>query len=250
MRNMLIVFVFVLATAASAQQSAPSHGRPSPPPAPPPHTTAPRTVAPPIVFPLPSLPQQPAGGLTTPPAPFNFTNPTVPARDLYRVRPGAPYRTHAMPYGAGGYGYGADVGAYEPQAPTGTIETQPAGMMRLDVTPESAQVFVDSFYVGTVADIETRRVLTLAAGPHRVEIRAGDYEPAAFDVRIEPNDTITYRTALQPARPAAPVRPQAAAAAATKMYVIPNCYLGNVPPRADRLPRGCDVKQVHVVGGP
>jgi len=37
-------------------------------------------------------------------------------------------------------------------------------------------------------------------------------------------------------------------AAATKMYMIPNCYLGNIPPRANRLPQGCDIKQVQVLG--
>jgi hypothetical protein len=31
------------------------------------------------------------------------------------------------------------------------------------------------------------------------------------------------------------------------MYVIPNCYLGNIPPRANRLPSGCDIKQVQVL---
>jgi hypothetical protein len=32
------------------------------------------------------------------------------------------------------------------------------------------------------------------------------------------------------------------------MYLIPNCYLGNVPPRANRLSPGCDIKQVQVLG--
>jgi hypothetical protein len=31
------------------------------------------------------------------------------------------------------------------------------------------------------------------------------------------------------------------------MYVIPNCYIGNVPPRASRLPAGCDIKQVQIL---
>lgn len=247
MRTMLAVFVFVLSAAASAQQQAPSHRPPTPPPPP---TTAPRTVAPPIVFPLPPLSQQPAGGLTSP-VPFTPVDPTRAPRDLYRVSPNRPYntRSHYPLFGyGGGYPY-ADVA--EPLPPP--QEPQPfeaPGMLRLYVTPASAQVYVDSYYAGSVADIDARRVLDLSPGPHRIEIRARDYEPLTFDVRIAPNDVVTYRGALEPARPAAPVRTGAAAAAATKMYVIQNCYLGNVPPRADRLPRGCDVKQVRVVGGP
>ncbi len=32
------------------------------------------------------------------------------------------------------------------------------------------------------------------------------------------------------------------------MYLIPNCYLGNVPPRPSRLPSGCDITRVQVLG--
>jgi hypothetical protein len=31
------------------------------------------------------------------------------------------------------------------------------------------------------------------------------------------------------------------------MYLIPNCYLGNVPPKAERLPQGCDVTRVQEI---
>ena len=250
MRTMLVVLVFVLSATASAQQQAPSHRPPTPPPPPP--TTAPRTVAPPIVFPLPPLPPQPAGGLTSP-VPFTPVDPTRAPRDLYRVPLNRPYNTRSHYPLFGGYGGGYPYGDFaEPLPPQ--QEPQPpfesGGMLRLNVTPASAQVYVDSYYVGSVADVDARRVLDLSPGPHRIEIRAGDHEPLTFDVRIAPNETVTYRGALEPARPAAPARTGASAAAATRMFVIPNCYLGNVPPRADHLPRGCDVKQVRVVGGP
>ncbi len=39
--------------------------------------------------------------------------------------------------------------------------------------------------------------MELAAGPHHVEIQAPGYRSIAFDVRIEPNDTVTYRGELQ-----------------------------------------------------
>jgi hypothetical protein len=122
------------------------------------------------------------------------------------------------------------------------------GLLRFDVTPQSAQVFVDSFYAGTIADIDAQRVLTLAAGPHRIELQAAGYQPKTFDVRIDPNDTIVYRAALERERtaPTAAARPTGP----TRMYVIPGCYAGNMAPRADRLPSGCDIKQVRVIDPP
>ena len=69
----------------------------------------------------------------------------------------------------------------------------------------------------------------------------------AFDVRIESNETVTYRAALEPSRRQPPAR-AAAPPGPARMYVIPNCYLGNIPPRQDRLPSGCSTKQVRVIG--
>jgi hypothetical protein len=119
------------------------------------------------------------------------------------------------------------------------------GLLRLAVTPAGAQVFVDSYYVGTVEDVNAQRVLELEAGPHRLEIRAPQYQTLAVDLRIQPLETVTYRGALEPTR-AAPAPPPAAGAP-TVMYVIPNCYMGNLPPRQSRLPSGCDVKHVEVL---
>lgn len=120
------------------------------------------------------------------------------------------------------------------------------GLLRLSVTPGSAHVFVDSLYVGTVDDVNAQGgVIQLEAGPHRLEFRAPGYATHTVDVRINPLETVTYRATLDLARPPAATAPTAAAP--TVMYVIPNCYLGNLPPRQSRLPSGCDVKQVQVL---
>jgi hypothetical protein len=141
----------------------------------------------------------------------------------------------------GGYPAGPDPVVTTPSAP---VEAA-AGFLRLSVTPSAAQVLIDSFYVGTVADIDAQRVLTLDEGPHRIEIRAPQYQTQTVDVRIVPREIVTYRAALEPARPPAP---PARATAPGPMYLIPNCYVGNVPPRQSRLPAGCDIKQVQVLG--
>lgn len=202
-------------------------------------------------MPYPPLTPPVAGGLNSG-VPFTPPPPALPqSPDLFRVRPGDRVysRTHVPPpfgYGGAYYGYGYDVpqtqapGAAPPSSP------EPTGMLRLTGTPESAQVFVDGYYAGALADIEARHVLTLPTGPHRIELRAPDYQPATFDVRIDPNETITYRAALEHLRPQPPVR-VAPTGGATRMYLIPNCYLGNVPPKPDRLPRGCNIKHVQII---
>lgn len=202
-------------------------------------------------MPFPPLTPPVAGGLNSG-VPFTTPPPALPqAPDLFRVRPGDRVysRTHVQPpfgYGGGYYAYGDDVPQTQAQAAAPASPVEATGLLRLTGTPESAQVFVDGYYVGSLDDIEARRVLTLPAGPHRVELRAPDYQPATFDVRIDPNETLTYRAALEHLRPPPPAR-VAPVGGATRMYVIPNCYLGNVPPKPSRLPRGCDIKRVQVI---
>ena len=67
--------------------------------------------------------------------------------------------------------------------------------MNLYVTPSSAQVLVDGFYVGTVADYQDRS-LWLESGPRRIELRADGYEPAAFDVQVIEDRIVDYRRDL------------------------------------------------------
>jgi hypothetical protein len=202
-----------------------------------PSRTPPRTVAPPIVLPFPSLTTPPTGGLT-----HGF--PFRPSNEM--TRPGRHHRGDLR----GNLGIGGFVGGYvgEPAADAAAAppEDEPAsGGLRLSVTPASGQVFIDGLYVGTVSDVEAQRVLMLDEGPHRLEIRAPQYESLGVDLRITPYEVVTYRGALDPIRraPAAPPT-----AAQTTMYVIPKCYAGNVPPRPGHLPAGCDIKHVQVLG--
>jgi len=87
----------------------------------------------------------------------------------------------------------------------------------------------------------------IEAGPHPVEIRADGFETVTFDVRIVPNETLTFRTDLKrqdvsPPPAAAPPRPTR-----RTQSVIPRCYAGDTPPRAEQLPAGCDSTRVRTI---
>jgi len=226
------------------QTAAPTRSAPPPPPPLPPPAipAAPQTVPPPILLPMPSLNPPPAGGLT-PSAPF--TPGTIqPRHDVFLNGRRNPYgnRTrYPVVYGYGGYSYTSEP---EPTAPPAAPAV--TGGLRITGVPGEAQVFVDGYFVGTIADLEAARPLTVTAGPHRLELRAAGYQSVTIDVQITAYETLTYRAALD-RLPAPPPPPRAPAAAASPMYLIPNCYLGNVPPRANRLPSGCDIKRVQVL---
>src|SRR5258705_94693 len=109
------------------------------------------------------------------------------------------------------------------------------------------QIGLDGYCVGTLDD--SNGELTLDTGPHQVELRADGYEPLRFNVQVFPDRSITYRTALKPAGAVlAPVpevlKPPEVPPPARKMiYVIPGCYVGNVPPRDAGLPADCDANR-------
>jgi hypothetical protein len=110
-------------------------------------------------------------------------------------------------------------------------------------------VFLDGYFVGGAEDFGTA-LYPLAAGVHRVELRASGFESVIFDVRVRPYETATFTHALQ--RAAAPDAPAAAAAmvrpAAPKtLYVIPRCYAGDKRPSASALPAGCDLRAMRTI---
>ena len=240
MRKLIIALAVIVITGINAPRAAHAQApnqvvRPQPPP-PPQTPPPPKTVAPPMTFPFPPLMPPVAGGL------------------LPRAGEGTPFRTFTpihRGFGPGGSPFYGPLGYAYPDTsttprPRERTAAEAMGLLRLAVTPLSAQVFVDSLYVGTVADINAQNVLQLEAGTHRIEIRAPGYHTLTFDIRIVPYETVTYRGALEPERPTPPRAP-APAGSATRMYVIPNCYVGNIPPRQNRLPAGCDIKQVQVL---
>jgi len=106
-------------------------------------------------------------------------------------------------YGYPAYGYSYPYGyGYYPVPPPGYLSVVPGrlyGGVRIVDAPRDAEVFADGYYVGIVDDFDgVFQHLNLEAGPHRIEIRAPGLPPIAFDVRVEPGQTITYRAAFRP----------------------------------------------------
>lgn len=106
---------------------------------------------------------------------------------------GYPYYGSSYGYPYGGYGYALP--------PAGYVTAQPGyayGGVRIEGAPQDAQVFADGYYVGVVDDFDGAfQHLNLQAGPHRLEIRDPRFPPIAFDVNVQPGQTITYRAGIQ-----------------------------------------------------
>ena len=126
------------------------------------------------------------------------------------------------------------------------VEHAPARLV-LDVHPPTAQIFADGYYIGIPEDFRFELGGgVLEPGPHRIDILARDYEPVSFDVNLARGQSATFRRTLTPiaraaqAAPDAAVKPPAPKQPVT-FYLIPGCYMGNVPPKEANLPSSCDI---------
>jgi len=92
-----------------------------------------------------------------------------------------------------GWGYPYGYAAYPPY-PYRYYGYDNSASLRLDVKPKETEVYVDGYYAGIVDDYDgVFQHLNLEVGSHHIEIEEEGYPPIAFDVRIVPGETITYR---------------------------------------------------------
>jgi hypothetical protein len=89
-----------------------------------------------------------------------------------------------------------------PPVESGSVQAEPAqtnmGGLSFDVTPATAELFVDNTLVGTVGQFTaTTQPLGLEAGRHRVELRAAGYRTLSFDVDVIAGQVIPYQGALE-----------------------------------------------------
>ncbi len=88
------------------------------------------------------------------------------------------------------------------QGPQGSIGVRPGqtntGGLSFEITPNTAQLFVDGALVGTVGQFTpTTQPLGLVAGRHQIEVRAPGYQTMSFEVDIVGGQVIPYQGALE-----------------------------------------------------
>jgi hypothetical protein len=90
------------------------------------------------------------------------------------------------------------------QAPQNSIGVQPGtaeanmGGLSFEITPNTAQLFVDGTLVGTVGQFTpTSQPLGLTAARHHVEVRAPGYQTMSFDVDITAGQVIPYQGTME-----------------------------------------------------
>jgi hypothetical protein len=81
----------------------------------------------------------------------------------------------------------------------------PCGGVSFDITPASAQIYIDGVFAGIVDDFaDTGTPLLLAPGDHYVELRLAGYRTASFDVTIAPGEVTPYQGTLERLRQRTP----------------------------------------------
>jgi len=73
------------------------------------------------------------------------------------------------------------------------------GGVSFDITPSTAEIWVDGNYYGTVDQFTSSfQPLGLAAGRHHIELREPGYQVSSFDVDIIPGQVIPFQGQLEP----------------------------------------------------
>jgi hypothetical protein len=153
------------------------------------------------------------------------------------------------------YGYSTNGPAYSAadqsaapanEGPLAIVAEESQGRLFIDTEPGTAQVVVDGIPVGAVASFRGVGML-LTEGVRHVELHSPGYESAVFDVTIASNQPAVHRGDLMPARTAAGPAAPVIRRGSDTLYVIPGCYLGNLPPRAVSVPRGCDIAKARTI---
>jgi len=103
-----------------------------------------------------------------------------------------PYAYSAYP-GYPGYSSG---GVYVNPGPNTTQSNM--GGVSFDITPDSAEVWVDGNYMGQVADYTaSSQPLGLTAGRHHIELREPGFQVSSFDVDVIPGQVIPFQGQLE-----------------------------------------------------
>jgi hypothetical protein len=138
---------------------------------------------------------------------YSYSRPYAPR--VY-ASPRPLYRPYYRPYYAFrprfSVGFGVFVGYpvaypyyYYPAAPVRIPVAGPTGGLSFDITPTTAEIYIDGQYVGVVEDYSaSMQPLSLAPGRHHVEIREPGFAAMAFDTDVIPGQVIPFQGAMEP----------------------------------------------------
>jgi len=117
-----------------------------------------------------------------------------------------PYPAAAYGYPPSGYPQSGYPPANYPAQPQGSVGVQPgqrdSGGVSFEITPNTAAVYVDGQYVGTVANFgPTLAPLALTPGRHHLEVRSAGYQTMSFDADVTAGQVVPFRGTMQPVRP-------------------------------------------------
>ncbi len=139
--------------------------------------------------------------------PYGYANPYgYPPYDGYYPPSGYPATSYPAYPPASGYpprsNYPPSAYRSDRQEAPGSIDVQPGqvntGGLSFEITPTTAQLFVDGTLVGAVGQFTpTTQPLGLPAGRHQIEVRAPGYRTMLFDVEIIAGQVIPYQGALE-----------------------------------------------------
>ena len=72
------------------------------------------------------------------------------------------------------------------------------GGVSFDITPETAEVYVDGSLAGTVGEFtSSTRPLDLPPGHHRIEIRASGYQTLTFEENIVAGQVLPFQGEME-----------------------------------------------------
>ena len=115
---------------------------------------------------------------------------------------GTAYSTNDDTYPTSGTTYSSPY----PAGTTGSVNVQPqsapnqqnSGGISFEITPATAELWVDGARVGTVGQFSpTSQPLGLSTGRHRIEIRAPGYQTISIDADIVAGQVIPYQGSMQ-----------------------------------------------------
>ncbi len=131
-----------------------------------------------------------------PPYAYGYPAPPYPANPPAAAYPPSSNYPSSSP---GGAAYPAD--GQGPQNSIG-VQTQAnqanTGGLSFEITPSSAELFVDGNRIGTVGQFTpTSQPVGLPAGHHKVEVKAPGYRTISFDVDIIAGEVIPYQGTME-----------------------------------------------------